>query len=134
MLNVSAFSNLVKPKTILISEPHVSSYTVSRPEKTDDLDKSREKSLTPGLRPHLGISNTFQHLTSNISQHSNYKRGGGHSSVSPTRSAMGLASLNNPNFIEQMQQDHRIFEMDEIQRLKKEFRQKENEYETKIAL
>jgi len=56
---------------------------------------------------------------------SNYKRNVANSSVSPTRSAMGLASLSNPTA---------VFEQDEIFKLKKEFRIKENEYETKIAL
>jgi len=57
---------------------------------------------------------------------SNYKRGANNSSVSPSRSTMGLAPLAN--------QSAQFFDQDEVFKLKKEFRMKENEYETKIAL
>jgi hypothetical protein len=60
-----------------------------------------------------------------MSQMSNYKKNVANSSVSPTRSAIGLASLSNPTA---------VFEQDEVFKLKKEWRIKENEYETKIAL
>ena len=55
-------------------------------------DVNREKNLTPGAA--LGASKTFHHHPSTISQMSNYKRElNNYSSVSPSRSAIGLAPL-----------------------------------------
>ena len=64
---------------------------------------------------------------------SNYKREiNNYSSVSPSRTTMGLAPINHKDKIEAL--DNISKEWEEIYRVKKEFRTKEHEYNTKIAL
>ena len=65
---------------------------------------------------------------------SNYKHEPhNYTSVSPTRSAMGLAPINQSQRFEAIMKD-RQQEQEQIYKMKKEFRAKEQEYETTVAL
>lgn len=105
------------------------SISLSMAKDTFDDLKERRQEMTPSghKQSHaLGTSNTFHHQPNTaISQLSNYKHEQyNYTSVSPTRSAMGLAPINHSQRFEAILKD-RQYEQEQLYKLKKEFRAKE---------
>ena len=111
----------------------------------DQLDSHPQQSLTPNhhtsIKQQIGQNQFASHKNYACNVSGQFSAlGGRKSSASPLRSVVGQAGGNqsalgnNKDMVDQALQDRCSQSLEELHRVKKEYRAKEQEYEKKIAL